>query len=464
MTKQSSLIDAARTHDTFTDNGAITHSTSLNNVVDLFFIAGASRTMPERDIEKMLTKAWTVDPLLTLKVIFWAGNIRGGAGERRFFKTALNWMQYDKETLKGLEKNIVLVPHFNRWDSLFHLEFDLILDLIVNGLEEKNGLLAKWLPRGNKHNNLAYQLRKSMGLTPKQYRKLIVGLSKTVEQQMCAKEWGAITYSHVPSVAMHKYRTAFFRNDETRFKTFIEKVNDGEEKINASAIFPYQLYEAVHRGDDTQAIIAQWNAMPNYMEHTTERILPVCDVSGSMSGLPMSISVSLGVYLSERNVGIFKDAFVTFSGDPKLEYLKGNVVQRIKQIDSSNAGYNTDLDKTFEMILTKAREKKVPQNEMPTMLLIISDMEFDGGQVHMTNHENISAKYKAAGYTCPKLVYWNVNGRMGNVPVTCSQKKVALVSGASPAVIKGVLTGKDFTPVGIMLETLNNEIYDVIKF
>ncbi len=186
MKSPSKLVNEARQKDDLTANLAVTNSTSLNNVVDLFFIAGASRNMSVEDIHLMLSRAWIEDALLTLRVIFWAGDIRGGAGERRFFKTALTWLE--KNSKEILIKNLCYVPVFNRWDSLFHIDAEEVLELIKKGLTEENGLLAKWLPRKNQYNNFADKVKTYLNLTPKQYRKLIVGLSKTIEQQMCAKE------------------------------------------------------------------------------------------------------------------------------------------------------------------------------------------------------------------------------------------------------------------------------------
>jgi len=132
MKSNSNLVNAARQEDAFTDNGAVTNSTSLNNVLDLFFIAGASRTMTEGDIERMLLKAWTENPLLTVKVIFWAGDIRGGAGERRFFRIALKWLRnIDPQTFNKLFK---FVPKYNRWDSLFTFQTPEVMEFIYNTL------------------------------------------------------------------------------------------------------------------------------------------------------------------------------------------------------------------------------------------------------------------------------------------------------------------------------------------
>lgn len=462
MKSSSTLVNATRQKNALTDNGAVTNSTSLNSVVDLFFIAGASRTMSEADIKSMLSKSWAEDALSTLKVIFWASDVREGQGERRFFRIALSWLE--EKHKKTLEKNLKLVPEFSRWDSLFHLKTDKILGIIYDALKkDKNGLCAKWMPRKQQYDNFARRFQSAYELSPKQYRKLIVKLSETVEQQMCSKEWSKIVYKSVPSVAFNKYRNAFKRNDPTRFEKFIEKVEKGEETINAGAIFPYDIYNSYHnRSGDARSIDAQWSQLPDYMADTKERILPMCDVSGSMTGLPMAISVSLGVYLSERNKSIFKDAFVTFSGYPTMQYLKGTVTERFDQLQRAEWDMNTDLSAAFKFILKRAVEEKVSQKEMPTTLLIISDMEFDEC-ADLTNYENLVNQYSEAGYKLPNVVFWNVNGRAGNVPVDASKKGVALVSGASPSIVKSVLGGKNFTPLDIMKETINKERYSVVK-
>lgn len=454
----SALVNCSRQGDVLTDNGCVTNSTSLNGVVDLFFIAGASRKMPVADIEKMLQSSWVEDKLLTLKLIFWAGNVRGGAGERRFFRIALSWLE--KHYPESLKNNLHLVPHFTRWDNLFHLNFDDVAPLVQKGLENKDGLLGKWMPRKKQYNNFAHRFRRKYGLNHKEYRQTIVKLSNTVEQQMCAGQWDKIAYKGVPSCAMNKYRTAFYKHDLARFTQFIEDVTSGKTTVHAGTLFPYQLYQAWKKGENPKAIEAQWEALPNYGGDF--KILPICDVSGSMSGLPMDISVSLGLYLSERNTSIFHNAFITFSGNPTMNYLKGSACERMRQLEHAEWGMNTNLDKAFELILGKAIQNRLTQEDMPDMLLIISDMEFDQCG-SLSAHDNIKHKYAAAGYKCPKLVFWNVNGRKGNVPVAHKTQDVALVSGATPAVIQGVLSGKKITPEDVMKETLNNKVYDVLS-
>ena len=460
MQSASNLVNVTRQEDTLTNNGMVTNSTSLNSNVDMFFLAGASRNMSERDIETLFQKAIVENPSVALKLMFWARDPRGGAGERRFFRICSKFL--NKNYLSYLEKNIKYVPEYGRWDDIFELDEKIVLPLIKEGLENENGLLAKWLPRN--HDEFANKVRKYMGLSPKEYRKLVVGLSNTVEQKMCAKDWEEITYSHVPSVAMNKYRKAFLKNDMNRFNEYIELVHEGKEEIKAGVLFPHMLYEAWKRHEDKRAVEAQWNNLPDFMADSNESVIPVCDVSGSMSGLPMSVSVALGVYMSERNRSIFKDAFITFSSEPTMQYLKGSLYERLRQLESAEWGMSTNLEGVYKLILNKATKNNLPESEMPTKILIISDMEFNqcAQNGNDTALSMIKRMYSEAGYKLPDIIFWNVNGRLGNVPSNFKAKNVGLVSGFSPAILKSVLSGSIDTPESLMLKTINSERYQPI--
>jgi len=454
----SNLINAMRQKDALTANGALTNSTSLNAVVDMFFLAGASRRMSEQEIINVFVKAYNEDPNLAVKCLFWARDVRGGAGERRFFQVIMKYISENYPSV--FEFNIRLTPEYGYWKDVFSVLTPnrTVLDWISEQLNNpNNGLLAKWFPRRGVWFS---SMHKHLGMTPKEFRKMIVEKTKVVETAMCNKEWDAIEYSKIPSQAFQKYKRAFSRNDESRFNNFISAVVKGEAKVNSSTLFPYQLYQSYIKGLDKNSVLAQWINLPDYVGEGS--FLPVCDVSGSMLGLPMEISVSLGVYLSERNKGLFRDAFITFSEDPKLQYLTGNVIERFNQLSRAEWGMSTNLQAVFDLVLNKAIEYRLSQSDLPETILIISDMEFNSACRNRTNFEVIQDKFEAAGYKMPKLAFWNVNGREGNVPVSADTKDVALISGASPAIVKNVLAGKDFTPKGIMLETLLSERYEKI--
>lgn len=486
----TTLLSALQTENTFTENGMTTSSSSLNNCVNLFFQIGAMRGKNRLQLTSAFVKAYNEQPLVAMKLLFWARDVRGGAGERQIFRTILSHLA-DKQT-DSLRKNLKYVPEYGRWDDLLDLigtklEND-ALEIIKQGLKDNNGLAAKWMPRQNVSNRdkkKAYAiLRKYLGLTPKEYRELVVRLSKTVEQLMCAKNWDAIEYSKLPSKAMSDYMKAFSKNDLDRFQAYLESVKKGEAKINAGALYPYDIIKNLNNGVAEGADV-QWNALPNYLENNNERILPVVDVSGSMScpagNNPnvtcMDVSISLGLYISERNVGPFKDAFITFSSEPQLQFLSGSLSDRYKQLSSADWSMSTNLERVFKLLLNQATQHNVPELEMPTMIVILSDMEFDqannsGGNWfgESTSHDwnptaqrMIEKMYSKAGYKVPKIVYWNLNARNANFPVKFDEKGTCLVSGFSPALLTSLLSGKDLTPESMMFEVVNSKRYEPIS-
>lgn len=456
-----------------TYNGMITRTTSGSACADLFFIGGAARNMDSNAIKSIIARALSEDFDLTVKILGYIRDPRGGMGERNFFRHFLNYC-VENDLIKNI--NISHIPEIGRWDDLFSLfgssEDGKILSVIRESLMSGNGLCAKWMPRKGP---IADKIRKSFGLSPKDYRKLLVRLTRVVESQMCRNEWKGIEYSHVPSVANVKYNKAFLRHDEERRRMFLNDASKGKVRINSSVAFPHDIiklcidevgsirlkegstFASVVKRNDTA--LAMWNQLPNYLKDNNRRILPICDTSGSMRGLPIMISLALGLYISERNKGPFQNAFMTFSQNPYLQYVEGNLFDRLSQIRAFHPS-NTNLEATFKYLLNTAIDGKISKEEMPTDLLIISDMEFDRACSPNYNAiKMIKNHYKDAGYDIPNIIFWNVNGREDNVPVKFNKEGVGLVSGSSPAVLTAVLGGK-ITPIDIINRAVNLEKYE----
>jgi hypothetical protein len=476
-----SLLKAMQTNNSRTENGMVTNSSSLNHCVDLFFQIGAMRGQDKTRLINAFTKAFGENQLTAMKLLFWARDIRGGAGERQIFKDIIEYLAVNRTEVLG--KNLGLITEFGRWDDLLVLIGTPLekeaLALISKGLADKNGLCAKWMPRPNVSNRenkrYASVIRNFLGLTPKEYRKLLAENSNTVEQLMCAKEWSKIEYSKLPSKAMSDLMKAFSKNDFERFQAYLKSVEKGDAKINAGAVYPYDIVKNLKQGNDKGANV-QWNALPNYMEGNNEFVLPVVDVSGSMScpagGNPsvtcMDVAISLGLYISERNVGPFKDAFVTFSDNPRLQVLNGSLKERYSQLSRADWDMSTNLEAVFRLILNKAKESNVSQDEMPTMVLILSDMEFNSavsrrGGYSVSAQKMIDEMYADAGYKTPKVVYWNIQSRGdNNKPVHFDTNGTALVSGFSAALLTSLLSGKDMTPYSMMMTVIGSERYDSV--
>lgn len=455
-----------------TANGMKARATSASKVLDFFGKAGSSRGTV---LGKEFIAALTENEDLAIRALLWTRDIRGGAGERKQFRDLLVKMEASNPSLAA--RIMHKIPELGRWDDLFVYADPLnrrkAFDMIGDALRNEDGLCAKWMPRKGP---IAAELRNHLGMTPKQYRKTLVHLTNVVETQMCAKDWDNINFSHVPSLASARYQKAFGRNAGEAYAAYLRELQkdpkdrDPKVKINAKAVYPYDVVKSVVKGNAAVAD-EQWKALPNYVGNA--RIMPMVDVSGSMGSIrwgnngtvqPIDVAISLGLYLSEKNTSDFKDMFLTFSAIPKLQVLKGTLSQRVNQLERASWQMNTNLHKAFDEILKVAVKGNVPAEDMPEMLLILSDMQFDScTRFDDSAQEMIKRKYEKAGYTVPKIVFWNLSpyGR-DNTPVRFDDKGVCHVSGFSPAIMKAVLSVEeleDFTPYNVMVKTLMSDRY-----
>jgi len=452
--------------DSYTENGAETFASSLDANVDLFFKVGASRGKAV-EVARLFQSAYKQNSDVALRIALWARDARGGAGEREVFKEMVKLMPRQVQ-LGVIPKAVEL----GRWDDLEVLvnSSDELVSLTAahfwkNAVLDNHGLAAKWAPRKG---DTAVKLRTLWGMTPKQYRKTIVTATNVVEQKMCAKEWDNIEFAHVPSVAASRYNKAFVKNAAIKYAEYKAALVKGETKINASALFPHDVVRGRNQAVDHDVMNEQWKALPNFLGEKTSDILVMSDVSGSMqtpvsgSVTAMDVSIALGLYISERQVGAFKDLVLTFSSDPKFHRVQGTGINvRINNLSCADWGMSTDINKAFKLIVETGVKNKVPAAEMPKILLILSDMEFDLCGGRGTNFQAAQALYKAAGYEMPKVVFWNLNSRTKNVPVRAGENGVALVSGFSPAILKSILAAEEFSPEKIMLDAVMVDRYAV---
>jgi len=470
----NAFVTAIANQESRTANGMKARESTTNKCVDLFYNIGASRG---KNIVPAFTAAYVENFDMALRIAQWSRDVRGGAGERELFRSILVHLEKtDPDAALALLRK---VPEVGRWDDIFVFQTPALKNaaytMLGDALRARNGLAAKWTPRKGK---IAAEVREFFGMSPKFYRKSLVALTRVVESQMCANDWDNINFNHVPSVAARNYKKAFGRHTP-KFAEYVAALVKGEAgvKVNANAIFPHDVLKGlVNRygrktlsKTDLDHITAQWNALPDYVGDAS--ILPIVDVSGSMGCAAggkgdvtcMDISVSLGLYLADKNRGVFKDTFLTFSDKPNLMTLRGDIVQKIDQMSNSDWGMSTNLHAAFEKILDVAVKGKAPQEDMPAMVLILSDMQFNACVRHDDSAmEMIERKFEAAGYTCPKVVFWNLNSS-GNVPVKSDKSGAALVSGFSPAIMASLLGAdvEQFTPEGIMRSTVMVPRYDL---
>jgi len=469
VTSTNSFVQAMKVASNYTrtENGAVTNISTLNDVLDWFGAGGALRTRTDADIVRIFAKAWAQDRLAALKILFYFRDVREGQGERKTFRVLLKWLaeRYEDVALKNIEN----VPFFGRWDDLYilvgtpleaevfkYMAAQLRKDVRDMGKGDSVSLLAKWMKSENtsspESRRLGHKTRSALGFTPKKYRKTLSKLRAYIdvlERKLCAGEWAGVDYEKVPSKASLIYRKAFGKHDHDRYDTYLKSVEKGEKKMNAGVIYPYELIRAVQATEDVQMIKGidlQWQAMPNWLEGNEHKGLVMADMSGSMfggTGLAAQVALSLAMYFAERNVGPYKDVFLSFSSSPEFITIRGNNLK----------------EKIRNMILATACKNKVAQKDMPEILYIVSDMEHDNCGSN-TNFDAIKEKYKSSGYVLPKLVWWNVNARNENQPIRVDDTGTCLVSGCSPSILKSVLAAKSFNPMDIVFETINSDRYN----
>lgn len=476
---------AVETNYKLTENGGVAHSSTLNDLYDMFAFGGAYRSRSEEDCIVLFKKALDENEEYAMKCLFYLRDCREGAGERRFFRICYRWLAQNRT--EAARRNLALIPLYARWDDLYcligtplenemftFLSTQLALDVQSN----TPSLLAKWLPSLNAGSSetrkLALKSAKAFNLSYKQYRKTLSILRRRInvlETLMSEGRWDEIQYDKIPSKAGLIYRNAFARHDAERYKAFIESK---ETKVNAGTLYPYEVVEKAidcsrYALDDTErlAVNKYWDNMTDYFKDKTFNGMAVVDTSGSMMGRPMAVAISLGLYCAERANGPFAGHYISFASRPQLIRTKGvDFCDKVHRIYQTNLCDNTNLEATFNLVLNTAIKHNCKQEDLPATLIVISDMEIDvqtghygkGNSFVAPMMENMRIKWEAAGYKMPKLVYWNVQARHDTI--LDAGPDVSYVSGCSPVLFEQIMTGK--TGMDLMYDKLDSERYKAI--
>ena len=497
-----SYLESLKTEVNYTRtlNGAKTHGSTGDACLDFFAVAGGMRYRRRNDQITLFDRAYIETPELAAKLLFHLRDIRGGMGERKLFRTLLRHVAFAwPETAK---KNVKYIAEFGRWDDLLCLmgtpaeeeavriiKLQLAEDqaaLKKRELGEKTAhisLLAKWLPSDNtsspKTCAKARKLMKLLDMDSREYRAMVTGLRARiglVEGHLTKRQPEKVNYEAVPAQAMLKYRCAFEKNDGERFARFLKDVANGDRCIHSDTLFPYEVLRPFFSGNTwasrnargQDALEQLWNWLPGAVGN--QNAISVVDVSGSMYSTwagplkPALISQAMGLYCAERCKGVFHNHLITFESNPHLVEIHGKTL-RDKQmyIGSLPWGWSTNLEAVFDLILKTAVNSNARQDEMPSVLYIFSDMEFNQAvrDPNKTVYDNAKALFEAYGYKMPAVVFHNVNSWQMQAPVTAHTRGTALQSGASTHALKEKFDG-NITPMDHMLRVLNGERYSMI--
>ena len=480
----------------YTENGAVAYKSTNSAVYDMFAFGAAYRNRTAEDVILLFKNAFEENRELALKCLFYIGDCRGGQGERRFFRLCFNWLaeRYPEIARKNLE----IVPVYRRWDDVIYSCFDtpveadmlaLVKHQLALDIECKTpSLLAKWLPSENASSAITKEagsrIRVALGMNHKQYRKVLSALRtriNIVEKLMSEGRWDEIEFDKIPSRAGLIYKNAFARRDLIAQK-YAEFANDENKKVNAAALYPYEIVgkaldNRIHcyRNDyslsdtDRKMIEKYWNNLPDYFEGKQSDMLCVVDTSGSMWGTPINVAISLGMYCAERAGGPFKDHYISFSSRPQLVHIEGtDFVDKVVRIQKTNLCENTDLTATFDMLLNIADRPDVKEEDIPSTIVVISDMEIDDGgwyrdniwheETAPTEMERVRQKWAEHGHKLPRLIYWNVNAR--NNTILDAGPTVSFVSGMSPSIFTSIITGKN--GIDLMMDAITAERYSAV--
>ena len=498
---------------TLTENGAVTHTSTRSDLLDMFAMGAAMRKRTDEDVILMFRKAFKENPSYALKCLFYIRDIRGGQGERRFFRVCMRDLAF--QNTEAAMRNLRHVPEFGRWDDLYVFIGTPLEAAALNFMKEQlaldiqcktPSLLAKWMKSENtssaESRRLATITRKAMGMNHKQYRKtlsVLRGRINIVERLMSENRWDEIEFDKIPSKAGMIYKNAFARHDLEREKsikevqTYAEFARDTTKKVNAKTLYPYECVEEAaklmgstcwgtrhHNMNDTNRLMVNkyWDNLTDYFNGASLNALAVVDTSSSMWGTPVYVATSLGMYCAEKANGPFAGHYVSFSQNPRLVKVEGvDFCDKVDRIIRTDLCENTDIEKTFDMLLDTAIRNGCSQEDLPQNIIIISDMEFDRARgygrtydwatrTYKVNNatpetlmEGIARKWRECGYQMPHLIFWNVDARQNNIPML-GNGPISYVSGFSPSIFQTIMTGK--TGLDLMMEKLNSERYAVI--
>jgi Domain of unknown function (DUF2828) len=478
-------------YDTYTENGAISHSTTGKALLDYFSKCGTYR---KRELEKVFSDMgaiWSESPIIALQIIFYnrlisrkikgdilTENVQKGQGNKSEFRNSIIWLaRFHREIL---EKNLWLIPLVGSWKDLWHKDLiaeintDSVYELIQIGLSNDyhRELIAKYLPRirsksnvyNERHehlNKFAFGLIKKLNWSPVEYRKFkSSGIAHEFQHKMCKNLWEQLEFNKIPGKALFQLINNYGKDDKTTFQRHnIEEDYLKWIKEQPTAKFTGYVYELMNAVSPKMGLVQkitldkQFDGLIELARQDnkiTENVWCALDTSGSMGAevadtSAFNICISLGIYFSTLNQGAFHNHVIMFDNVSKVKQLKGSFTDKVLQIKSENTAWgSTNFQSVIdEIVRVRIQNPKIPISEFPSTLIVVSDMQFNPvGENTQTNYEAAMNKLKAVGLPKIRIVWWWVTGRGEDFPNKMDDQNIIMIGGFDGSVISLLIGDK----------------------
>ena len=539
----SQFLTAATTKDSRTWNDAISHSTTGNSCLDYFAKCGSYRGRTQAEVDKDMASIFGEDETTALSIVFYnrmvtrrarlelgeyTEVVQKGQGQKDEFIRSIIWLSKNRPQL--LQDNLWLIPIAGCWKDLWYDSpvtglyhyidptsvYNMLTFVMGNADNNIIALIAKYLPRIRSKSNVKNQrhrrqnawaigLCEHLSITQKEYRHFKsnpIYKAHLWQRQMSHKQWDNIDFGKIPGKALFniiKGKILGKHNIEEKYLNWIET-----QPVAKFTGYIYELLKAAQTRKNvsqTYTYNKQFDGLLDLAKESDNEflkkgVLCALDTSGSMvcqinndSNAPtaLDVCVSLGIYFSSLLEGLFKDHVIAFSDNSKIYKLNGNFCNRVDQIKAEpwwmgSTNFQSVID---EIVRVRQNNPKIPVEEFPGILLVVSDMQFNPAiktsiwsygssqytpEQEKTNYETAMAKLEAVGLPKMTVVWWQVNGRdTVDFPSKMDDEGTVLISGFDPAIVSRIL-GKDtvvdkttgekrkMTPLETMINCLDQEL------
>lgn len=476
-----------KSHETFP-------ARSLGSVCLDFFLS--CETLCDTDEKSLINKfnlAFIEDPDMALRTVFYLRDSEEGLGKRIPFGIIMRHLANSRP--KTVIRNLHLFPVYGGYDDMLcllgtrcekalasYIKRQLDSDLTAAKEGGIISVISKKLPvlnSGKKDRvEQARRLCKLMNMGEGEYSETLTSLRRILGPEIGSPVTNNSFYHFINTLhPLFKRKTAFSRDENNALNRQFKKVMSCY-KTDTLGFYPYDIIHAAmtrpdehslfHKKAEKRALDAEWRSLPDFS--VRRNAIAVINGSDNMfyqkEGFPspISIAVSLGIYLSERCTGRFKDHFIPFSKKPRLVKIKGkDIIEKTDFCTAYNEGAQVSLCEVFRTVLQTAIQEELPAPELPETVYIISNTEFEQSvSCNRTLFDDMRALYGIHGYKLPSVVYWNVSAENEKYPIIKNEQGVTLVSGSDPLVF-GEMLSQNIKPRSIMEIVLGNERYRRIK-